>query len=70
MIAKLVQDYAERTRQQAASAGQDIPKRKPLWERAAELRESIPQEEWDKVPTDGARQLDHYLHGSPKRTDA
>ena len=46
------------------------PKRKPLWERAAELRQSIPAEEWDKLPTDGATQLDHYIYGSPKRTGA
>jgi Arc/MetJ-type ribon-helix-helix transcriptional regulator len=46
------------------------PERKPLWERAAELRQSIPAEEWDKLPDDGSRQLDHYLYGSPKRTDA
>ncbi len=43
------------------------PGRKPIWERVAELRDSIPAEEWDNVPTDGADQLDHYLYGSPRR---
>jgi Arc/MetJ-type ribon-helix-helix transcriptional regulator len=43
------------------------PKQKPLWERAAELRRSIPEEEWAKLPADGAEQLDHYIYGSPKR---
>jgi putative addiction module CopG family antidote len=43
------------------------PVRKPIWERAAELRKTIPAEEWDKLPADGARQLKHYLYGSPKR---
>ncbi len=43
------------------------PRRKPLWERAAELRRSIPEEEWAKLPVDGAEQLDHYIYGSPKR---
>ena len=76
MVDTLVRDYVQRTRQQPAAthpspAGPSTPpKRKPLWERAAELRQSIPAEEWDKLPTDGARQLDHYLYGSPKRTDA
>ncbi len=42
-------------------------KRKPLWERAAELRKSIPEEEWDKLPADGSEQIDHYIYGSPKR---
>ncbi|GAC1301704.1 MAG: hypothetical protein NVSMB14_11350 [Isosphaeraceae bacterium] len=47
-----------------------VPKRKPFWERADEFRQSIPEEEWSTVPTDGAKQLDHYLYGSPKRPEA
>ena len=43
------------------------PVYKPIWEVAAEIRKSIPAEEWAKLPTDGAAQLDHYLHGSAKR---
>ena len=35
-----------------------------------QLRAEIPPEEFVKLPADGARQLDHYLYGSPKRTDA
>ena len=51
----------------ASPADVTAPRRKPLWERAAELRKSIPEEEWAKLPSDGAEQLDHYIHGSPKR---
>src|SRR5258708_983458 len=43
------------------------PGRKPIWERVNDLRDTIPAEEWDKLPVDGARQLKHYLYGSPKR---
>jgi Arc/MetJ-type ribon-helix-helix transcriptional regulator len=63
----------EKARQNAAAASvatdrpAPTPKRKPLWERAAELRKSIPEEEWAKLPADGAEQLDHYIYGSPKR---
>jgi Arc/MetJ-type ribon-helix-helix transcriptional regulator len=63
----------EQTRQNAAPASAPTdrpaasPNRKPLWERAAELRKSIPEEEWAKLPADGAEQLDHYIYGSPKR---
>jgi Arc/MetJ-type ribon-helix-helix transcriptional regulator len=71
MITKLVREYEDRMQLPTASEQEPAPaKRKPLWERAAELRQSIPAEEWDKLPTDGARQLDHYIYGSPKRTDA
>ncbi len=41
---------------------------KPIWEVAADLRKTVPASEWEKLPTDGAEQLDHYIHGSPKRT--
>jgi Arc/MetJ-type ribon-helix-helix transcriptional regulator len=76
MVDTLVREYVQRHQEPEAAAQSSSdrpstpPKRKPLWERAAELRQSIPAEEWDKLPTDGARQLDHYIYGSPKRTDA
>jgi hypothetical protein len=46
------------------------PAYKPIWEVAAEIRKSIPAEEWAKLPKDGAEQLDHYLYGVPKRPTA
>lgn len=41
--------------------------RKPIWEKAAELRSAIPAEEWEKLPVDGASQHDHSISGTPKR---
>jgi hypothetical protein len=40
---------------------------KPFWKWVVELGESIPKEEWDKVPSDAAKNLDHYLYGHPKK---
>lgn len=40
---------------------------RPLWEIAEEISSQVPIEEWEKLPTDGAEQHDHYLYGSPKR---
>ncbi len=42
---------------------------KPIWETVAEMGAAIPDEEWAKVPRDGARNLDHYLYGSPKQEE-
>ncbi len=50
-----------------ASRAEATPNYKPIWEVAAEIRKSIPAEEWAKLPKDGAEQLDHYIYGSPKR---
>lgn len=43
---------------------------RPIWEIITELSSEIPLEEWAKLPTDGAEQHDHYLYGSPKRTNS
>lgn len=52
----------------AAEADAAQPGRtRPIWEVAAELRMTVPASEWEKLPADGAEQLDHYIHGGPKR---
>ena len=35
-------------------------------EMVSKMRSLIPQEDWNKLPTDLARNVDHYLYGSPK----
>jgi hypothetical protein len=41
----------------------------PFWERIQQLGASIPDEEWEKVPRDLAKNLDHYLYGAPKEQE-
>jgi antitoxin component of MazEF toxin-antitoxin module len=41
----------------------------PIWERIVALAATIPPDELDKPPIDGAAQLDHYLYGAPKRPE-
>jgi Arc/MetJ-type ribon-helix-helix transcriptional regulator len=43
------------------------PARKPIWERIQDMTADVPDEEWDKLPTDLAEQHDHYIYGTPKR---
>ena len=43
------------------------PGHKPIWEVFEEITASIPEEEWAKLPDDGAEQHDHYIYGTPKR---
>lgn len=40
---------------------------RPIWEVAKEISESVPLEEWEKLPSDGSINHDHYLYGSPKK---
>ena len=34
------------------------------------MERDIPESEWEKLPVDGAEEHDHYLYGSPKKSDA
>ena len=45
------------------------PVRAPIWERVAASTAQAPQEEVEKLPADGAAQIDHYLYGHPKRPE-
>lgn len=40
---------------------------KPLWQLAEELAAQVPPEDWAKLPTDAAANLDKYLYGGPRR---
>ena len=40
---------------------------RPIWEVIAEIRSEIADEEWEKLPTDGSVNHDHYLYGALKK---
>ena len=40
---------------------------RPIWEVIAEISGEIPDEEWEKLPSDGSVNHDHYLYGAPKK---
>ena len=52
---------------QSPAVSSASPKRKPISEVFEEIRKGVPNEEWDKLPVDGAEQHDHYIYGLPKR---
>jgi len=39
---------------------------RPIWEIAVEIGASVPDGEWQKVPKDLAKDIDHYLYGHSK----
>lgn len=38
-----------------------------IWEKIEARIAQVPPELWEELPTDGAKQHDHYLYGTPKR---
>ena len=45
----------------------DEPKKQSLLDKLEAIRKRVPDEEWAKLPTDGAENIDHYLYGAPKK---
>lgn len=45
----------------------DTCTQKTIWEEIQEITSGIPEEEFLKLPVDGAEQHDHYIYGTPKR---
>jgi hypothetical protein len=39
----------------------------PIWKVAIQMGEAVPSENLETLPTDGARNLDHYLYGAAKK---
>ena len=38
-----------------------------IWDKIEALGQEIPRDELERFPTDGARNLHHYLHGAAKQ---
>jgi putative addiction module CopG family antidote len=76
VIRDLIEDGFRQRQHQAESAAQEAAPsqgtpgtaHKPIWEEIDEITKGVPDEEWAKMPTDGAEQHDHYIYGTPKRS--
>jgi hypothetical protein len=40
---------------------------KTIWEEIREISADVPDEVWERLPRDGAVNVDHYLYGAPKK---
>jgi Arc/MetJ-type ribon-helix-helix transcriptional regulator len=65
LVQRLKQEQAQA--EPATNQAEAAQPRKPIWERILERSAAIPDEEFDKLPVDGAEQHDHYIYGTPKR---
>jgi Arc/MetJ-type ribon-helix-helix transcriptional regulator len=65
LVQRLKEEHTQAA--QTATTDQFSRERKLIWERILERSAAIPDEEWEKLPTDGAEQHDHYIYGVSKR---
>jgi hypothetical protein len=40
---------------------------RPTWQIVLDAFKDVPEEVWERMPTDGASEHDHYFYGWPKR---
>jgi len=40
---------------------------RPIWEVISDIMKDVPDEVFERLPKDGASQVDHYIYGIPKR---
>jgi Arc/MetJ-type ribon-helix-helix transcriptional regulator len=66
----LMQRLKQEQAQRPASQNPPATTEKPIWEDILEMTADVPDEEWDKLPSDLAEQHDHYIYGVPKRPTA
>jgi len=43
------------------------PKKQSLLDKLEAISKRVPNEVWEKLPVDGAENIDHYLYGAPKK---
>lgn len=61
--------YANGTRKDTPNQETDaqrLPDKPSIFDLIAEIRESVPEEAWDQLPTDLSKNVDHYLYGAKK----
>ncbi|MBW4420778.1 MAG: hypothetical protein KME13_16335 [Myxacorys californica WJT36-NPBG1] len=47
-------------------SSQQLPSLPPFLQFVEEISAQVPKEEWEKLPSDLSKNVDHYLYGSPK----
>lgn len=52
--------------QEQTSNSLQAPTLPPFLQFVEEIRAQIPREDWEKLPKDLSKNVDHYLYGSPK----
>jgi hypothetical protein len=63
---QFVQSIVDRELAQEVSPVVSSPRRR-ISQRIAEIMADVPAEAFASLPKDGARQIDHYVYGLPKR---
>ncbi|MBE9181539.1 hypothetical protein IQ268_23535 [Oculatella sp. LEGE 06141] len=56
----------QKTREEQIADSQQSPGLPSFLQFVEEVSAQVPREEWERLPNDLSKNLDHYLYGSPK----
>lgn len=59
----------QKTREDQIVDAQESPSLPSFLQFVEEISAQVPREEWEKLPKDLSKNLDHYLYGSPKEEE-
>ena len=61
------EQYARQILDRDLEEREDNSPRRPIWEVITDRMKNVPDELFERLPKDGASQVDHYIYGLPKR---
>ena len=62
-----VERYARQLIERDLGASTSEEDDRPIWDVILDHTRTVPPDAFEKLPEDGATQIDHYLYGHPKR---
>jgi Arc/MetJ-type ribon-helix-helix transcriptional regulator len=70
LLLECVKEEQAQAKPPAAAQHPSAGAQRAFWARIVDRSAAIPDEEWAKLPVDGAEQHDHYIYGTRKRQPA
>ena len=61
------EQYAQQILDRGLEEKEEISDHRPIWEVITDRMKNVPDEVFERLPQDGAGQIDHYIYGLPKR---
>lgn len=70
-IVEKIQTLSDEEREQVLRYVEEVlskrNRKQTLGEKIKEITADVSEEVWEKIPSDGSQQHDHYIYGTPKK---
>ncbi len=70
-IVEKIQTLSDEEREQVLRYVEEVlskrNRKQTLGEKIKKITVDVPEEVWERIPSDGSQQHDHYIYGTPKK---